>query len=138
MSSRSRGRGEDESYSGGEGDGSDSQEQSVVDNRGVDDGDCGSGDGGGGDGGDDGDRGADDSPKTLSEVHAMLTALLRHFNVPLPKTRIEDDAKRKRHRVRRLKSKMITLAATPAARGFQPLIHYILTELPRIIHEILR
>ena len=136
MSSRSRGRGEDESYSGGEGDGSDSQEQSVVDNRGVDDGDGGSGDGGGGDGGDVGDRGAEDSPKTLSEVHAMLTTLLRHFNVPLPTTRIEDDAKPKR--VRRLKSKMITLAATPAARGFQPLIQYILTELPRIIHEILR
>ena len=128
-------RAKDDDYSGGEGDGSDSQEPSVVDDRGVDDGDGGDFDGGGNDGGD-GDGGAEDLPKTLSEVHAMLTTLLRHFNVPLPTIRIEDDAKPKR--VRRLKSKMITLAATPAARGFQPLIQYILTELPRIIHEILR
>ena len=135
MRSESRGRGKDDDYSGGEGDGSDSQEHSVVDDRGVDDGDGGDVDGGGNDGGD-GDGGAEDLPKTLSEVHAMLTTLLRHFNVPLPTIRIEDDAKPKR--VRRLKSKMITLAATPAARGFQPLIQYILTELPRIIHEILR
>ena len=136
MRSGSRGRAKDDDYSGGEGDGSDSQEPSVVDDRGVDDGDGGDFDGGGNDGGD-GDGGAEDSPKTLSaEVHAMLTTLLRHFNVPLPTIRIEDDAKPKR--VRRLKSKMITLAATPAARGFQPLIQYILTELPRIIHEILR
>ena len=135
MRSGSRGRAKDDDYSGGGGDGSDSQEHSVVDNRGVDDGDSCDGDGGGNDGGD-GDGGAEDSPKTLSEVHAMLTTLLRHFNVPLPTIRIEDDAKPKR--VRRLKSKMITLAATPAARGFQPLIQYILTELPRIIHEILR
>ena len=135
MRSESRGRGKDDDYSGGEGDGSDSKEHSVVDDRGVDDGDGGDVDGGGNDGGD-GDGGAEDSPKTLSEVHAMLTTLLRHFNVPLPTIRNEDDAKPKR--VRRLKSKMITLAATPAARGFQPLIQYILTELPRIIHEILR
>ena len=135
MRSGSRGRAKDDDYSGGEGDGSDSQEPSVVDDRGVDDGDGGDFDGGGNDGGD-GDGGAEDSPKTLSEVHAMLTTLLRHFNVPLPTIRIEDDVKPKR--VRRLKSKMITLAATPAARGFQPLIQYILTELPRIIHEILR
>ena len=80
--------------------------------------------------------GAEDSPKTLSEVHAMLTTLLRHFNVPLPTTRNEGDAKPKR--VRRVKSKMITLSATPAARGLQPVIQYILTELPHIIQEILR
>jgi len=136
MSSGRRGRGEeDEEYSEGEGNGSDSQEPSEIDNRGVDGGD---GDGGGGDGGDGGDRGAEDSPKTLSEVHAMLTTLLRHFNVPLPTTRNEGDAKPKRHRVRRVKSKMITLAATPAARGLQPVIQYILTELPHIIQEILR
>ena len=135
MRSGRMGRAKDDDYSGGVGDGSDSQEHSVVDDRGVDDGDGGDVDGGGNDGGD-GDGGAEDSPKTLSEVHAMLTTLLRHFNVPLPTIRIQDDAKPKR--VRRLKSKMITLAATPAARGFQPLIQYILTELPRIIHEILR
>ena len=90
MSSGRRGRRgeEDEEYSEGEGNGSDSQEQSEIDNRGVDDGDGGDGDG-------DGDGGAEDSPKTLSEVHAMLTTLLSHFNVPLPTTRIEDDAKRK-------------------------------------------
>ena len=133
MSSGRRGRGEDEEYSEGEGAGSDSQEQSEIDNRGVDDGDD---DGGDGDGDGDGDGGAEDSPKTLSEVHAMLTTLLRHFNVPLPTTRNEGDAKPKR--VRRVKSKMITLAATPAARGLQPVIQYILTELPHIIQEILR
>jgi hypothetical protein len=133
MSSGRRGRGvneEEEEYSEGEGNGSDSQEDSEIDNRVVDD-----GDGGGGDDGD-GDGGAEDSPKTLSEVHAMLTTLLRHFNVPLPTTRNEGDAKPKR--VRRVKSKMITLAATPAARGLQPVIQYILTELPHIIQEILR
>ena len=135
MSSGRRGRRgeEDEEYSEGEGNGSDSQEQSEIDNRGVDDGDD---DGGDGDGDGDGDGGAEDSPKTLSEVHAMLTTLLRHFNVPLPTTRNEGDAKPKR--VRRVKSKMITLAATPAARGLQPVIQYILTELPHIIQEILR
>jgi hypothetical protein len=133
MSSGRRGRGvneEEEEYSEGEGNGSDSQEDSEIDNRVVDD-----GDGGGGDDGD-GDGGAEDSPKTLSEVHAMLTTLLRHFNVPLPTTRNEGDAKPKR--VRRVKSKMITLSATPAARGLQPVIQYILTELPHIIQEILR
>ena len=132
MSSGRRGRGEeDEEYSEGEGNGSDSQEDSEIDNRVVDDGDGGGGDDGDGDGG-----AEEDSPKTLSEVHAMLTALLRHFNVPLPTTRNEGDAKPKR--VRRVKSKMITLAATPAARGLQPVIQYILTELPHIIQEILR
>ena len=133
MSSGRRGRGvneEEEEYSEGEGNGSDSQEDSEIDNRVVDD-----GDGGGGDDGD-GDGGAEDPPKTLSEVHAMLTTLLRHLNVPLPTIRNEGDAKPKR--VRRVKSKMITLAATPAARGLQPVIQYILTELPHIIQEILR
>ncbi len=84
MSSGRRGRAEDEDedYSEGEGDGSGSQEQPVFDNREVDDGDGGDGDGGGGDGGDvgdGGDGGAEDLPKTLSEVHAMLTTLLRHL-----------------------------------------------------------
>ena len=70
----------------------------------------------------------------LSEVHAMLTVLLRSFDVPLP-TAVDTP---KRIRIRRIKSKVMALVATPAARGIENVIKYIIREMPVIIQRILR
>ena len=106
------------------------QQQPVVANGRGDDDDRDRGGDGGGDGG------SEDSPRMVPEIHAMLRVLLRSFNIPLPRTGIEDDKPPKR--VRKLKAKMLAVVATPAARGIEGVIQYIITEFPRMIHEIMR
>ena len=83
-----------------------------------------------------GDAESEDSPRMVPEIHAMLRVLLRSFNIPLPRTGIEDDKPPKR--VRKLKAKMLSVVASPAARGIEGVIQYIISEFPRIIHEIIR
>ena len=95
----------------------------------------GGGDAGSGDAGS-GDAESEDSPRMVPEIHAMLRVLLRSFNIPLPRTGIEDDKPPKR--VRKLKAKMLSVVASPAARGIEGVIQYIISEFPRIIHEIIR
>ena len=113
---------------------SEEPEEQEPNGRGDDfDGDSG-GDGGGDAGGGDGE--SEDSPRMVPEIHAMLRVLLRSFNIPLPGTGIEDDKPPKR--VRKLKAKMLSVVASPAARGIEGVIQYIISEFPRIIHEIIR
>ena len=121
-----------EEFANGDGDGGG---DAGGDGGGDGDGDGDGGDDGGGDGGGGGPGGSEDSPKMLSEVHAMLTVLLRSFDVPLP-TAV--DATPKRIRIRRIKSKVMALVATPAARGIENVIKYIIREMPVIIQRILR
>ena len=113
------------------GDGVGGREPQGVANRGGDD-DRGDGC----DGGDGGDGGYQDSPQKLSEIHAMLKALLSTLNIQLPTTGIAENGRSKR--VRRIKSTMMTLFATPAARGIEIVIKYLLKEMPIIIQMILR
>ena len=125
MSSSASSSSEDEQSAG---DGVGGREPQGVANRGGDD--------GRGDGGDGGDGGYQDSPQKLSEIHAMLKALLSTLNIQLPTTGIAENGRSKR--VRRIKSTMMTLFATPAARGIEIVIKYLLKEMPIIIQMILR
>ena len=111
-----------------QGEGGVAEEMQGVGNRGEDD--------GRGDGGDGGDGGYEDSPKKLSEIHAMLKALLSTLNIKLPTTGIAENERSKR--VRSIKSTMMTLVATPAARGIETVIKYLVNEMPIIIQMILR
>ena len=110
-------------------------EEQQPNGRGDDVADGDSGIDGGGDAGS-GDAESEDSPRMVPEIHAMLRVLLRSFNIPLPRTGIEDDKPPKR--VRKLKAKMLSVVASPAARGIEGVIQYIISEFPRIIHEIFR
>ena len=114
---------------------SEEPEEQQPNGRGDDVADGDSGIDGGGDAGS-GDAESEDSPRMVPEIHAMLRVLLRSFNIPLPGTGIEDDKPPKR--VQKLKAKMLSVVASPAARGIEGVIQYIISEFPRIIHEIIR